>query len=74
MRRTVVALALGALAVGGWPTIQAVAQDTKTAQGTVTVMAAGSVTVKVANVDMTFGVDGKTTVEAAIHGEQGAHD
>ena len=65
MRRTVVALALGALAVGGWPTIQAVAQDTKTARGTVTVMAAGSVTVKVANVDMTFGVDGKTTVEAA---------
>jgi hypothetical protein len=64
MRRTFVALALGALVVAGWPTTQAFAQDTKTARGAVTAMAADSVTVKVQNVDMKFAVDGKTTVEA----------
>ena len=64
MRRTFVALALGALVVAGWPTTQAFAQDTKTARGSVTAMAADSITVKVQSVDMKFVVDGKTTVEA----------
>jgi Domain of unknown function (DUF5666) len=64
MRRTFVALALGALVVAGWPTTQAFAQDTKTARGAVTAMAADSLTVKVQNVDMKFAVDAKTTVEA----------
>jgi hypothetical protein len=64
MRRTFVALALGALVVAGWPTTQAFAQDTKTARGSVTAMAADSITVKVQSVDMKFTVDGKTTVEA----------
>ncbi|HEV2983390.1 MAG TPA: DUF5666 domain-containing protein [Vicinamibacterales bacterium] len=64
MRRTFVALALGALAVAGWPTRPAFAQDTKTARGTVTAMAADSISVKVQGVDMKFVVDTKTTVEA----------
>jgi hypothetical protein len=64
MRRTFVALALGALVVAGWPATPAFAQPTKTARGTVTAMAADSVNVKVQGVDMKFGVDGKTTVEA----------
>ena len=64
MRRTFVALALGALVVAGWPTTQAFAQDTKTARGSVTAMAADSISVKVQSVDMKFAVDGKTVVEA----------
>jgi hypothetical protein len=64
MRSTFVALALGALVVAGWPATQAFAQDTKTARGSVTALAADSVTVKVQSVDMKFGVDAKTTVEA----------
>ena len=63
MRRTLVALSL-TLAVAGWPSTQALAQDAKTARGTVTAMAADTVTVKVANMDMTFTVDAKTSVEA----------
>jgi Domain of unknown function (DUF5666) len=64
MRRTFAALALGALVVAGWSTTPAFAQDTKTARGSVTALAADSVTVKVQSVDMKFVVDGKTTVEA----------
>ena len=64
MRRTFVALALGALVVAGWPTTQAFAQDTKTARGSVTAMAADSISVKVQSVDMKFAVDAKTVVEA----------
>ena len=66
MRRTLVALAL-TLAVVGWPSSRALAQTAaaRTARGTVTAMAADSVTVKVANVDMTFAVDSKTSVTAA---------
>jgi hypothetical protein len=48
MRRTFVALALGALVVAGWPaSTPAFAQPTKTARGTVTAMAADSIGVKV---------------------------
>ena len=64
MRRRFVALALGALVVAGWPATPAFAQPTKTARGTVTAMAADSIGVKVQGVDMKFGVDSKTTVEA----------
>lgn len=64
MRRTFVALALGALVVAGWPTTQAFAQATKTARGSVTALAADSISVKVQSVDMKFTVDAKTTVEA----------
>ena len=65
MRPTLVALAL-TVAVASWPAVQASAQTTKakTARGTVTAMAADTVTVKVANMEMTFTVDGKTNVRA----------
>ena len=65
MRQTVLALPVAALALLGWLPTHAAAQDTKTARGTVTALAADSLTVKVQNTDMTFNVDGKTTVEAA---------
>jgi hypothetical protein len=59
-----VALALGIVAVVFSPPTLALAQAAKTARGTVTALAADSVTVKVADHDMRFSVDGKTNVEA----------
>ncbi len=65
MRKTVVALGFTLAFVCGVGS-QAFAQTgAKTARGTVTAMAADSLTVKVANVDMTFTVDSKTMVTAA---------
>jgi Domain of unknown function (DUF5666) len=65
MRKTVVALGFTLAFVCGVGS-QAFAQTgAKTARGTVTAMAADSLTVKVANVDMTFTVDAKTMVTAA---------
>jgi Domain of unknown function (DUF5666) len=64
MKRRLIALALGALAVAGWPTTQLLAQESKTARGTVTALAADSVTVKVGAQEMKFNVDAKTSVEA----------
>lgn len=65
MRKTLGAVAL-TLAVIGWSGSPALAQTAaaKTARGAVTALAADSVTVRVANVEMTFTVDGKTTVTA----------
>ena len=45
MRRTVLAFPLAIVALVGWPTSHAYAQDTKTARGSVTAVAADSVTV-----------------------------
>jgi hypothetical protein len=53
MRRTFVALALGALVVAGWPATPAFAQHQDGAR-TVTAMAADSIGVKVQGVDMKF--------------------
>jgi hypothetical protein len=64
MKRLIVVLALGTLAAAGWPAAQLLAQETRTARGTVTAIAADLVTVKVADQEMKFAVDGKTTVEA----------
>jgi hypothetical protein len=64
MKRTLIVLALGALAVAGWATTPSIAQETKMARGTVTALAPDSVTVKVGTQDMKFGVDSKTRVEA----------
>jgi len=64
MRRTLVALALGTAAIAGWSTTAVFAQETKTARGAVTAMAADSLSVKVQGVDMKFVIDSKTTVEA----------
>ena len=65
MRRLLLAVPLAALSVVGWPTTHALAQDTKTSRGTLTAMAADSVTVKVGMTDMRFSVDEKTSVEAS---------
>ena len=64
MRRLLLAVPLAALSVVGWSTSHALAQNTKTARGPLTAMAADSVTVKVGTTDMKFSVDSKTTVEA----------
>lgn len=62
MRQTLFALPLVALAVFSWPDPQAMAQTPKTARGTVTAIGADSITVKVADHDMQFAVDPKTTI------------
>jgi len=64
MKPTLIALALLALAVVGWPSTQLLAQESKMARGTVTALAADSVTVKVGDQEMKFSVDAKTKVEA----------
>jgi hypothetical protein len=64
MRLLLLAVPLAVLSVVGWPTTHALAQDTKTTRGTLTAMAADSVTVKVGATDMKFSVDDKTNVEA----------
>lgn len=65
MRRIGIALAFGILAVVLSPATPTLAQTSKTASGTVTAMAADSITVKVADHDMKFVVEPATTVEAA---------
>jgi hypothetical protein len=64
MKRRLIVLALGVVAVAGWPTARLLAQEAKTARGTVTALTADSATVKVGDHDMTFSVDAKTSVEA----------
>jgi hypothetical protein len=59
-----IALALGTLALVITQPTDARAQAAKTARGTVTAMAGDSLTVKAADHNMTFSVDGKTTVQA----------
>lgn len=63
MKRLLFALPLAALSVVGF-TSHAFAQDAKTARGTVTNIAASSLTVRVAAHEMKFYVDNKTKVEA----------
>ena len=63
MKRTLIALALVALAAAVWPAGLA-AQESKMARGTVSAVAADSLTVKVGATDMKFNVDSKTNVEA----------
>jgi cobalamin biosynthesis Mg chelatase CobN len=64
MKRTLLALALVALAAAGWPAARLAAQESKMARGAVTAVAADSLTVKVGGQDMKFIVDSKTNVEA----------
>ncbi len=62
MRRTRVTTSLAALALLAWLTPQALAQDTKSARGTISAIAANSITVKSAGKDMVFTVDAATDV------------
>jgi hypothetical protein len=64
MRRTVLAIPLAVVALVGWPTSHAYAQETKTAKGTVTAVSADSITVKAGAQDMKFTVDSSTAVTA----------
>ena len=64
MRRIVVALPVLALVLVGWLAPRALAQDTKSARGTVTAMAGNAVTVKAGDREMKFTVDAKTVLTA----------
>ena len=63
MRRTILRLALAAFTLVGFFGVSVAAQD-KSARGTVTAMAADSITVKAGDREMKFTIDGKTTVTA----------
>jgi Domain of unknown function (DUF5666) len=64
MTRTVLAFTLASLVILGSPASNAVAQEAKMARGTVTAVAADSLTVKVRDQEMKFGIDAKTLVVA----------
>ena len=65
MRRTVLALSLATLSLVAWLSPPVVAQETKSARGSVTAMTADMITVKVGEREMKFSVDAKTTVIAS---------
>jgi hypothetical protein len=64
MRRTVLALPLATLSLVAWLTPGVVAQETKSARGTVTAMAADTLTVKAGDRELKFSIDAKTNVIA----------
>jgi hypothetical protein len=70
MRRMFLALAVTTL-VAGWPTTQALAQDSSKTRGTISALGGDSITVKVRDQEMRFGVDVKTVVEARGAGTKG---
>ena len=57
--------AMALFIVGAGLTVQAAAQDTKSARGTVTAVAGDSITVKVADKELKFAVDPKTVLTAS---------
>src|SRR5664279_3338988 len=63
MKPTIIALALATFSVFRGP-VPAAAESAKVARGTIASMAGQSVTVTVADHDMTFRIDSKTIVEA----------
>ena len=65
MRRTVLGLSLAAFTLAVWLPSRAIAQDTKSARGTITAMAGDAITVKAGDREMKFTVDAKTTLVAA---------
>jgi hypothetical protein len=71
MRRFYLVLAVTALVAAGWPTTQALAQDSSKTRGTVSALSGDSVTVKVRDQEMKFRVDAKTVVEAKGAGTKG---
>jgi Domain of unknown function (DUF5666) len=70
MRRTLLAMPLAILMVHGPATPDLLAQEAKVARGTITAVAADSLTVKVRDREMKFAVDAKTTVVATGAGTQ----
>jgi uncharacterized protein DUF5666 len=61
-----------AVSLIGWSSPRALAQETKTARGTVTATSGDSITIKVRNQEMKFTVDDKTEVIATGAGHQAA--
>jgi len=64
MKPLFVAASFGVLSLVFWPTPSALAQDAKVARGTVTAVSPASLTLEVRSQEMTFAVDGTTTIEA----------
>jgi hypothetical protein len=64
MRRTLLTLSLSGLLLTTWLAPQALAQDAKSARGTVSALAGDSLTIKAGDQTLTFAVDGKTVLEA----------
>jgi hypothetical protein len=64
MRPTLVALTLSVLSIVWWPAVPAIAKDAQVARGTIATITGGSITLKVADRDMTFHVDKTTLVKA----------
>jgi hypothetical protein len=64
MKPTVIALALTTLSAFAGPISPAIAAESKVVRGTVSSMTGQSLTVKVGQTDLTFGVESKTLVEA----------
>lgn len=64
MRRTVLGLSLAAFSLVGWVPSHAIAQDTKSARGTITAMAGDAITVKAGDRELKFTVDAKTVLTA----------
>jgi Domain of unknown function (DUF5666) len=64
MRRTILRLSLAAFTLVGFISVSLAAQETKNARGTVTAMAADTITVKAGEREMKFTVDAKTVVTA----------
>jgi hypothetical protein len=64
MRRTILGLSIAAFSLVGWLPSQAIAQDTKSARGTITAMAGDAITVKAGDQELKFTVDAKTILIA----------
>ena len=64
MRPTFLVLTLAALTMMVWYPTPADAQDSKVARGTITAISGSSVTVRVGEQNMIFGVDNKTVVQS----------
>jgi hypothetical protein len=64
MRSILAAVTLALVSIACWPVSAVAAQDTKVARGTISTLGGSSLTIKAADHDMTFKVDGNTIVQA----------
>jgi hypothetical protein len=64
MRRTILGRSLAVVTLVGWLVVPALAQETKTARGTVTALTGNSLAVKAGDRELKFTIDGKTVLTA----------
>jgi Domain of unknown function (DUF5666) len=64
MRRTILGRSLAVVTLVGWLVAPALAQDTKSARGSVTAMTGNSLSVKAGDRELKFTIDGKTVLTA----------